>query len=76
MSNSLFTYNTARLGRKPGDGFYGSQDAWDALESAFGTDTFHPIEARGILMSAYHVRRSEANTTLQTMLDRGFIIAP
>jgi len=76
---TLFQYNTMRLTTAPSEIATGTRKAWDNLFDAFGFDTFHPIEGRGIIMYSLRrgaISRSEAQAIMQRLVDRGFAIAP
>ena len=72
----LFQYNTMKLTTTPEEVASNTRKAWDILFDAFGFDTFHPIEGRGVLMHVLHLGRGIVQYTMQSLADRGYAIAP
>ena len=69
-------YNTMRLTEAPEEIATRPRKSWDAIFNAYGFETFHPIEAKGVLMVTLGIRRDEAERILQILLDRGSAIVP
>ena len=70
------TYNTMRLTEAPEEAATRTRKSWDAIFNAYGFETFHQIEAKGVLMAVHGIRRDEAERILQILLGRGSAIAP
>ena len=68
-------WNSMRLADTPDETSSATRKAWDVLFNAFGHEAFHPIEGRGALISSLDMTRSEAESMLLRILDRGFAVA-
>lgn len=70
-------FNTMRLTSTPDEAYATRvRHSWDAIYNAYGFETFHPVEAKGVLMAIWGIRRDEVERILQIFLDRGYAIAP
>lgn len=63
---------TMTLTRAPEDIGTGTYQAWDKLFEVFGNHGFHPIEARGVLMAAFGISRTEARATVEHLVNQGY----
>lgn len=69
-------FNTMRLTAMPEEIATLTRKAWNELFDAYGFNTFHPIEGRGVLKATLHMGRAEAEPMLQKLIDRGYATAP
>lgn len=65
-------HNTMRLTEAPKEIATLTREVWDKLFEAYGFDTFHPLEGRGVLKATLNLRREGAEGALQRLCDRGF----
>jgi len=74
--NEAKLYNTMRLTSAPGEGYTTLTKFWNALFDAYGFDTFHPMEGRGVLRATHALQRLSAVRALETLVSHGFAISP
>jgi len=74
---SLWQHTTMRLTEAPAEIASTTRKVWDALFDTYGFNPFHPIEGRGTLFASFPtLSRRDIYRIMESMIDRGFAIAP